>query len=60
MQDGLDDAAGARGGFNEFGVNASFAQGLSADEAGNSAADHQCWDVTGHGVVGILARSESF
>ena len=59
-EDGVDDAAGAGGGFDEMCVDAGFAEGVGADEAGDSAADHQCWDVTGHRVVSILAGSESF
>src|SRR5260370_27037207 len=57
--DGIDDATGARRGFDELRVNAELAQGISADEAGDAAADHQCWDVTGHRAVSILAGSES-
>jgi hypothetical protein len=58
--DGLNDAAGAGRSFDQFCVDADFLKCVRADEPGNSAADHQCWDVTGHGVVSILARSESF
>jgi hypothetical protein len=58
--DGLNDTAGTKGGFEDFSLNARIAEGVGADEARNSAADHQCWDVTGHGVLSILARSESF
>jgi hypothetical protein len=49
-----------RGGFDEVSVYAGFAEGIGANEAGDSAADHQSWDVTGHRVVSILAGSESF
>src|SRR5260370_3116418 len=37
--DGVDDAAGARRGFDELCVNAGFAQGVSANEAGDAASD---------------------
>jgi len=59
-RDGLNDAAGAGRGFKKLGVDTGFAEGVRADEAGDSTADHQCWDVTGHGVVSILAESERF
>ena len=58
--DGLYDTAGAGSGFEKLGVDTGFAEGVGADEAGDSTADHQSWDVTGHGVVSILADSESF
>ena|ERR1700674_80739 len=58
--DGLNDAAGAGRGFDDFSVNASFAQRVGADEAGNATADDKYWDVTGHRAVSILARSERF
>ena len=33
---------------------------MSADEAGDATANHQSWDVTGHGEGRILVGSESF
>jgi hypothetical protein len=56
----MDDATRAWGSFHDLRVNPGFAQGVTADEAGDATADHQCWDVTGHGAVSILAGSESF
>ena len=57
---GVDDTTRARRGFGESGVDAGFEKVVGADEAGNAATDYQCWDVTGHRAVSILARSESF
>jgi hypothetical protein len=58
--DGLDDASWPRRGFDQLDFDAGLLQGIGADQAGDATADHQCWDVTGHGALSILARSESF
>jgi hypothetical protein len=58
--DGVDDAARARRGFDQLHFDAGFLQGVSAYQAGDATADHQCWNMTGHGDVSILAGSESF
>ena len=57
---GADDTAGTGTGLDQVCVNPSFTQRVGADQAGDATADHQCWDVTGHGDVSILVGSESF
>lgn len=58
--DGLDDASGARRGFDKMSVNASFAQSIGADQAGDAATDYKRWDVTGHRDVRILVGIREF
>ena len=47
---GADHAAWTRGGFDDVGVDAGLAQGMGADEAGDSGAYDEDWDAGGHGV----------
>ena len=47
---GTDGAAGLAGGFEDLSIEAGFAQGVGAGEAGDSGADDQNGDVGGHGV----------
>ena len=54
---GANHAAWTRGGFDDVGVDAGFAQGMGADEAGDSGADDEDWDAGGHGVCNILSSS---
>src|SRR5260370_33537042 len=56
----MDDTAGTRAGLDQLHVDTSLLQCISADEAGEAAADHQCWDAMGHGDGSIRAGSESF
>src|SRR5260370_38297094 len=56
----MDDTAGTGTGLDQLHVDTSLLQGISADEAGDAAADHLCWDAMGHGDGSILAGSESF
>src|ERR1700745_3949677 len=47
---GADDTTWTRRGLNKLSVNPGFAQSVGANKAGDSTADHQCLDVTGHGA----------
>lgn len=47
---GANHATGARGGFDDVGVDAGLAQIVGASQAGNSGADDEDWDVSGHGI----------
>ena len=47
---GANHATGARGGFDDVGVDAGFAQVVGAGQAGDSGADDEDWDVGGHGI----------
>jgi hypothetical protein len=58
--DGMDDPARTRRGFDQGNVNTCLAESVGADEAGDAPADNQCLDLTSHGAVSILARSECF
>src|ERR1700682_1604763 len=55
-----DDTTGTRRGLDQLCVDPGFAQSVGADEAGDATADHQCWDMTGHGDVSTLVGSECF
>ena len=57
---GADDTAGTGTGLDQLCPNPSFTQSVGADEARDATADHQCWDMTGHGDVSTLVGSESF
>jgi hypothetical protein len=59
-RDGLNDAAGTGRGFEEMRIQAGFAKCISADKTGNSTADYQCLDAGRHGVLLLIASSESF
>jgi len=58
--DGVYYAARPLRGFDELQFDAGLLQGISADQAGDATADHQCWNMTRHGDVSNLAGSESF
>ncbi len=47
---GANHAARARGGFDNLGVDAGLAQVVGAGQAGDSGADDEDWDVSGHGM----------
>src|SRR5690242_1687653 len=49
-RDGIDDAAGARGGFEKLRINTGFAKAVGANEARDATADYECWDATSHKV----------
>jgi hypothetical protein len=59
-RDGLNDSARTGRSFEEMRIQASFPERVSADEAGNSSADHQCLDAGRHGVLPVIDSSESF
>src|SRR2546430_16641568 len=51
---GADDTAGTWTGLDQLCRNPRFTQSVGADEARDATADHQCWDMTGHGDVSTL------
>jgi hypothetical protein len=48
---GADYAAGTWGGFDKLGVTAGLAQGIGADQAGDSGTDNEDWNVSSHGML---------
>lgn len=57
---GANHAAWTRGGFDNLGVDVGFAQRIDTDQTGDSGADYQDWNVSGHVVAENRIGSESF
>jgi len=47
---GANDAAGTWGGFDDLGVDSGLVEVIGEGEAGDSGADDEDWDVSGHEV----------